>query len=93
MKRPLKIFTLLLTGLFLLVMGVDTALDHQTRTTGQNSFVWYNEKGEVILAYDGDLNLCKAYLKPVTAPPPTFLHRTSSSGDVPVSSGSEYRWF
>jgi hypothetical protein len=93
MQRHLKIFTLLLVTLFLLMAGLNSVLDRQSRETKQSSFVWYNEKGEVILAYEGDLNLCQAYVKPLTATPPASLHRTSSSGDAPVSSGSEYRWF
>ena len=80
MQRFPKIFTLLIVTLFLLVSGVDATLDHMTGSTAQNSFVWYNEKGAVTLAYNGDLNLCKPYVKP---PLPTsglprvlILHRT-----------------
>ena len=76
MKRFLKISTLLVLSLFLVVSGVDRALDHMTRSVNQSSFTVYSEKGGVILAYDGDLSTCKAFTKPGPAVVPNFLHRT-----------------
>jgi hypothetical protein len=75
-KRFLKILALLIISLFLVASGVDAALDHLSRSVAQNSFTAYNEQGSVVLAYDGDLNVCKTYarLEPVTSP--IFLHRT-----------------
>lgn len=93
MKRSLQIFTFLLVALLLLVSGVNTALDHLTSSPAQNSFTWYNEKGEIIMAYNGDLNQCRAYVKPGRTALPRFFHRTSSSGEALDSSRSAYRWF
>ena len=76
MKRSLQIFTFFLVGLFLLISGVNTALDHISRTPSQNSFTFYNEKGEIVLVYNGDLHFCKAYTKPATALPPDYFHRS-----------------
>ena len=59
MKRFLKTFSLLIFSLFLVVSGVNAALDHLSRSVAQNSFTVYDEQGSVVLAYDGDLNACK----------------------------------
>ena len=77
MKRFFKTLTLLVVILFLLVSGVDTALDCITRTPTENSFTVYNESGTVVLAYNGDLNNCKTLVKSgITMPSFRFLHRT-----------------
>lgn len=76
MKRFLKTFLLLIFSLFLLVSGVDKALDQLTQAPTQNSFVVYNEKGVAVLAYNGDLSSGKAYLKPEAALAPSFIHRS-----------------
>jgi len=76
MNRFLKTFALLVASLFIVVSGVDAALDHLSHSVTQNSFTVYNEHGTVILAYDGDLNACKAYAKPGSVAVPSFLHRT-----------------
>jgi hypothetical protein len=76
MKRFLKTFVLLIVSLFLVVSGVDRALDHLSHSVTQNSFTVYNEQGSVVLAYDGDLSVCKAYGKPGPIAVPSFLHRT-----------------
>ena len=76
MKRFLKTFALLIVSLFLVVSGVDAALDHLSHSVTQNSFTVYNEQGSLVLAYDGDLNACKAYAKPGPVAAPSFLHRT-----------------
>jgi hypothetical protein len=73
-KRFLKTFVFLIVSLFLVVSGVDAALDHLSHSVTQNSFTAYSAQGRVILAYNGDLSACKAYAKPVAAP--GFLHRT-----------------
>jgi hypothetical protein len=75
-KRFLKTFVLLMVSLFLVVSGVDAALDHLSHSVTQNSFTVYNEQGSVVLAYDGDLSACKAYAKPGPVAAPGFLHRT-----------------
>jgi hypothetical protein len=74
MKRFLKTLVLLIVSLFLVVSGVDKALDRLSHSVTQSSFTVYNGQGSVVLAYDGDLSVCKAYAKPVAAP--GFLHRT-----------------
>ena len=76
MKRFLTTFALLIVSLFLVVSGVDKALDHLSRSVTQNSFTVYDEQGSVVLAYDGDLNACKAYARPGAVAVPGFLHRT-----------------
>jgi len=76
MKRSLKVFTLVLVGLFLCVTGIDMTLDQQSSAVEQNSVVWYNEKGDVVLAYEGDLKFCPTYVKRFTVAPPPYLHRT-----------------
>jgi hypothetical protein len=75
-KRFLKTLALLIVSLFLVASGVDAALDHLSRGVTQNSFTVYNEQGTVILAYNGDLSVCKAFAKPGPIAVPTFLHRT-----------------
>ena len=76
MKRFLKTLALLIVSLFLVVSGVDAALDHLSHSVTQSSFTVYDEQGTAILAYDGDLNACKAYAKPGQITAPGFLHRT-----------------
>ena len=76
MKRFLKTLVLLIVSLFLVVSGVNRALDHFSHSETQNSFTVYNEQGSVVLAYDGDLSAGKAYVKPGPVAAPGFLHRT-----------------
>ena len=74
MKQFLRIFTLLIVSLFLAVSGIDAALDHLSRSVTQSSLTGYNEQGNAILAYNGDLNAGKAaYAKPG---PASLLHRS-----------------
>ena len=75
MKRFLKTFVLLTISLFVVVSGVDAALDHLARAPVQNSFTVYNDRGSVLLAYDGDLSVCKAFAKPEPLASANFLHR------------------
>ena len=76
MKRFLKTLALLIVSLFLIVSGVDAGLNHLSHSVTQNSFTVYDEHGVVVLAYEGDLNACKAYAKPGPVAVPSFLHRT-----------------
>lgn len=76
MKRFLKTFALLIVSLFLVVSGVDAALDHISHSAAQNTVTVYNEQGRVVLAYNGDLTTCKVCLKPGPVAVPFFLHRT-----------------
>jgi len=76
MKRFLKTLALLMVSLFLLVSGVDAALDHISHAVTQSSFTVYDEQGAVLFAYEGNLNDCKVCLKPGSVTTPAFLHRT-----------------
>jgi len=76
MKRFLKTLALLVVSLFLLVSGVDAALDHLSHSPSQSSFVVYSEQGNVLFAYEGNLNECKVCVKPGSATTPAFLHRS-----------------
>ena len=76
MKRFLKIFSLLIVSLFLLVSGVDKAMDQLSRSVDQGSYTFYDANGVVVVDYSGDLRLCKTYARPVSVTPPTILHRT-----------------
>jgi hypothetical protein len=76
MKRFLKILTLLIVSLFLVASGVDAALDRLSHSATENSFTAYNEQGNVVLAYEGDLHEIKAFAKPTSVAAPSFLHRT-----------------
>jgi hypothetical protein len=75
-KRFLKVLSLLVVALMLLASGVDATLDQLSRTPAQSSFVWYNEKGDAVLAYCGDLAQCKSFSHPIPPAAPVFLHRT-----------------
>jgi hypothetical protein len=75
-KRFLKTLSILSVSLFIVVSGVNTALDHLSHSVTQNSFTVYDEQGTAILAYDGDLSACKAFTKPGQIAAPGFLHRT-----------------
>jgi hypothetical protein len=70
-KRFLKTLVLLTVSLFLVVSGVDAALDHISHSVTQSSLTVYNEQGSIVLAYNGDLSACKAGAKPAG-----FLHRS-----------------
>jgi hypothetical protein len=75
-KRFLKTSALLIVSLFIVVTGVDAALDHLSHSPSQSSFTIYSEDGGVILAYDGDLSVCRAYAKQGPVVPPGIFHRT-----------------
>jgi hypothetical protein len=75
-KRFLKTLGLLVFSLFLVVSGVDAALDHLSHSMMQNSLTVYTPQGTVVLAYEGDLNACTGYIKPGPVAAPIFLHRT-----------------
>jgi hypothetical protein len=65
------------SGLFLVVTATDSALARCAHSANQSSFTLFDEDGAVLMAYQGDLNACKAYVKPM-APTvtPIILHRT-----------------
>jgi hypothetical protein len=74
-NRLLKTTSLLIVSLFLVVSGVDTALDRLSHSPDQNSFVAYGAQGSIMLAYEGDLAGCKAFAKPTPIVTPGFFHR------------------
>lgn len=76
MKRFLKTFVLLIISLFVLVSGVDAALDHLSRVPTQSTFVVYNEKGVAVLAYYGDVTNGKACVKPSAVIASGLTHRS-----------------
>jgi hypothetical protein len=76
-KRFLLTLGLLTFGLFALVTGVNAALDRMSRTSTQNTVVIYDDQGNALYAYNGDLASCTVVLRPnATITGPHFLHRT-----------------
>ncbi len=75
MKRFLKTLSLLIVALLLLVSGVDATLDHLARSVAQNTFTCYDEKGQAVLAYSGEVALSQRF-RPMRVAVPAFLHRT-----------------
>lgn len=63
MKRFLKVAVLLVLSLFLVVSGVNTGLDHLSRSPALSNFTQYDEKGAVVLTYSGDLKKYRPYIK------------------------------
>ena len=76
MKRFLKTFVLLIISLFVLVSGVDAALDHLSHVPTQSTFIVYNEKGVAVLAYSGDVTNGKSCIKPSAVIAPGLTHRS-----------------
>jgi hypothetical protein len=76
MKRFLKTLVLLVASLFLIGSGVNAALDRLTHSAKQNSFTVYNQHGNLVFAYNGDLNACRVCVKPGPTTAPIFLHRS-----------------
>ncbi len=79
MKRFLKIFSLLIVSLFLLMSGVDAALDRLSHSAMQSSYSLYSETGDIVFAYNGDLGLCESYGKPSPITPRHFLPRVKAN--------------
>jgi hypothetical protein len=62
-NRFFKTAVVLVVSLFALVSGVDAGLDQLSRSASLSNCTFYNEKGEVVAAYTGDLNLRKPIIK------------------------------
>jgi hypothetical protein len=75
MKRSIKVFVLLIISLFIVVRGVDSALDQISRLPTQSNLTFYSDKGDVVYAYSGDLHLCKVTVKPGRPTAPEYVHR------------------
>ncbi len=76
MNRFLKVFSLLIISLFVLVSGVDATLDHISHSATQSSYTVYDEKGTPVIAYTGDLRLCKSYIKPARVVVSEYIRRS-----------------
>ena len=76
MKRSLKIFTLLIMSLFVVVSGVNSALDCLSRSVSQSNCTVYNEKGEAVATYTGDLRVSRPYVKPEPVGLIHLVHRS-----------------
>lgn len=63
-------------SLVLLASGVNAALDRLSQSPAENSYTFYNEKGQVLLSYSGDLSLCPMCAKPSLVGTSSSLHRT-----------------
>ena len=83
MNRFLKTSVVLLIAIFALVTGVDATLDHMTRSASQNSFNWYDERGESVVSFEGNLAECHSYLKPGPVGATSLLHH-NNFGPHPV---------
>jgi len=75
-KRSLKTFALLIMSLFVVVSGVDSALDHLNRSVSQSTCTVYNEKGEAVASYTGDLRIARPYVKPEPIGLIRLVHRS-----------------
>jgi len=76
-KRFFLTLGLLILGLSALAAGVNATLEHISQAPAQNSVVIYDEQGNTLYAYDGDLSGCTVSLRPVISlSGPHFLHRT-----------------
>ncbi len=76
MNKNFKTALVLFAAMLLLVFGVDAGLGKLARSEQQGSFTIYNEHGQAVFAYDGDLNSCRALTKPAVIWSTHFLHRT-----------------
>ncbi len=71
MNRFLKTSLVLVVSIFALVSGVDCTLDHMSRSASQSSFNWYNDQGQSVVSYQGNLTECRPFVKPIAG---TALH-------------------
>jgi hypothetical protein len=78
-KRFLKVLVLLVVSLFMLMSGVDATLDHLTRSLSQSSYTLYDERGEILVSYTGDLALCHVGIRQYQPTQSNYLRRTSGS--------------
>ena len=63
-KRFLLTLSLLIVSLSALATGVNAALDHLTKSATQNSVVIYDDHGNALYAYNGNLANCTVTLRP-----------------------------
>jgi|HubBroStandDraft_1064217.scaffolds.fasta_scaffold1207758_1 hypothetical protein len=77
MKRFLKVSVLLVVALFALVSGVDVTLDRMAKAETQSAFTYYDQKGQVVAYYSGNLAFCPIDPKPHVAAPATILTRAN----------------
>ncbi|HUB66418.1 MAG TPA: hypothetical protein VL981_02900 [Candidatus Methylacidiphilales bacterium] len=77
MKRFLKVSVLLMIALFALVSGVDVTLSHMAKAETQSAFTYYDQKGQIIADYSGNLAYCPIDPKPHVVTPATILTHAS----------------
>ncbi len=78
-KRFFIVLLLLIAGLTSLVAGINLALDRESSSEAQNSFVVYDAQGSALYSYNGNLAACSVYTtRPTSTPslPREILHRT-----------------
>ena len=61
MKHFFKVLVLLIVALFVLVSGVNVALDQMPPAYATGSYSYYDAHGQLVYAYTGDLNSCPVY--------------------------------
>ena len=60
-KHFFKVLVLLIVALFVLVSGVDVALDRMPPPAAKGAYTYYNAQGEMVYSYTGDLKYCPVY--------------------------------
>ncbi len=68
-NRFSKVLLLLVVALFIVVSGLNRALDDLAKSPTQSSFTIYNLRGCTLLTYNGDLAQLKNFVKPATPAP------------------------
>lgn len=58
MKHFFKVLVLLIVALFVLVSGVNVALDRMPLSVTKGGYCYYNASGELVYSYTGDLKYC-----------------------------------
>ena len=61
MHRLLKTIVFLVVATILLVSGVDTALGQLSASPTESTFALYDQSGQTLMSYNGDLNLCDRF--------------------------------
>jgi hypothetical protein len=93
MKRFFPTLVLLIAALLLLASGVNATLDRLDRAPAQNAFVFYNDKGEVVLCFFGAPALAQKFPRPLRPSTSSLYHRGESElalVPIPGADGSRY---
>jgi hypothetical protein len=89
MKRFLNILGLLTVALLLLTSGVNATLDHLDRASSENTFVCYDDKGQVVFTFTGAQALAQKMPRPVRATTGALFHRADDSVASTVDPAAE----